>query len=174
MKKLLSIMLVCVLLVSTFSTSVSADIGDQRFVENESNDTISRADMLYNDYTVSGTLDGVDLDHFAFTLVETSTVSFFVQANRSTLNIGVFTYNEECIAVADDSYYSNGYYYDALTETLDAGTYYFVILNSNATSYSNIDYLFYYEYEELAHTHYYTLLTNNHALLTCTIGEKRV
>ncbi len=135
MKKTLSIVL-CLILTTTliFSTVLpaSADIGDKSFTERESNDTVSTADRIYHDYTVSGSITryGYDLDRFKITLSSRSKVTIIAVADYSTLVLGAFDYTGETVVAAAMRHgYSDGMYRYMMTETLNGGTYYVTLFD---------------------------------------------
>ena len=161
MKKLLAIILsLCMLfgIIPFGALSVSAAVGDYTMTEIESNNTMSLADRIYNDYTVSGVVSGSDMDYFKFTLSSTSSVSIITIADyKSCFLAGIFNSSEKAVAVSDFVEYSDSGYPTYLTSiTLNAGTYYYVIFNKDASTLRN-DYMFYFEYTTTSsHTHSYS------------------
>ena len=117
-------------------------VGDNSYKENESNNSMSLADMVYNDYTVSGTLSSSDLlDFFCFRLSTKSYVTVTVVASYSSLMMGIMDTSEEFLgAIQATDVTSSGNYSGFLYGTISSGTYYLCILDKNQ-SYNS--YMFY-------------------------------
>ncbi len=162
MKKALSILLATMLLLTIFPMStlgVSAGPGDTTMNEIESNNYMSLADRIYNDYTVNGVVSGNDMDYFKFTLSSRSTISIITLATYKSCFIGgVFTPSEVAVAASSFVEYSDSGYPSYLTiATLDAGTYYYVVFNKDGSSLRNT-YMFHFSYTPVStgHVHYYS------------------
>ena len=176
MKKFLSIILSIVVLLSSFSIVVYADVGDNEFDENESNNSFDTANVIYSDYTVYGYLTGqYDMDFFQFTLTTESKITFLCSSSVSGVKVGLYDSLENIITVGSSSY-SNGYYYDKIYKTLSPGTYYILILQDSG--YTNSSYLYYFEYETSAHSHSYSsqitkpiCTVGGYTTYSCTCGE---
>lgn len=179
MKKLISIFLAILMIVSLFTTAVYAGVGDNEFYEKESNDSTSTADKIGKDYTVGGSITGEnDMDFFKFTLSSKSNVTILCSSSYSTLLIGICDSKEEVIAAAGSSYDSDtGSYISVLEKTLSAGTYYILVLQDS--SYSKITYAFYFDYTtSSSHTHSYsktvtkpTCTTGGYTTYKCSCGD---
>ena len=160
MKKVCAILMTLCLLVGFFPAgglAVSADVGDISKTEVEPNSTMSLADRIYDDYTVSGVVSGTDMDYFKFTLSSRSTISIITMANyKSCFMAGVFTPSQVAVAASSFVEYSDsGRPCYLTTATLDAGTYYYVLFNENASTLRNV-YTFYFTYTATGHTHTYS------------------
>lgn len=119
------------------------DVGDNSFWENEPNDSMSYADRVYDDYTVTGSVSGYDLDYYGFTLMSESEVTIISVADRRSLVFGIWDSDDEIVAAgSDNGMTSGGSYGDVLSCTLSAGTYYIVFFDNEG--YSN-GYTFYIE-----------------------------
>ena len=172
-KKISAVVVSLVLILTCFCVNVSADIGDYKFYEVEPNNTFALADKIYNDYTVYGTISSqYDMDTYCFTLSTRSDVYLLSVADTAAVMIGIFDTSEECI-YATPAFYSDGSYFIELDTTLNAGTYYFVVLynNSDYYFYSSKTYVFYFTKTALStHTHSY----DNACDTTCnTCGQVR-
>ncbi len=176
MKKIVSIILASFLILAVFVTPAFAAVGDNSFTEYESNDSTSTADRIYNDYSVNGTIAyQYDMDYFKFTLSSSSKVNLLCISSKSVIMVGIADSSGDLIAAAQP-FYEDGYYYDAYTDTLPAGTYYIVVL-ADECSYTNITYMFYFEYESATHTHSYsssvvspTCTQQGYTVYTCSCG----
>lgn len=175
-KKLLCLLIAIIMVTSMFSISVNAGVGDKTYNENESNDSFYEANIIYNDYTVSGDLYDMDMDHFVFTITKRSEITFLCQSKSSVVLVGIWDEDDDCIA-AGETDYSKGYYYDKISTTLSAGTYYIIIFNSER--YYSTDYLFYFECEATEHTcEYYldeivepTCYEEGYSIYSCFCGD---
>lgn len=176
-KKALSLVLAMLLVVIALPLSAFADVGDHRYTESEPNNSMAGSNLLYSDYTVSGTLYDADMDYYKFTLSREARVVFVSTSTSSRVIAGIFDTNENCIA-ADEPSYSSGYYNMGLSITLSAGTYYLVFLN-NARYYST-SYMYYFEYQYTTstHTHSYTsritaptCTAQGYTTFTCSCGD---
>jgi len=120
------------------------DVGDNEFEEWEPNDSMSLADTIYNDYTVSGDLSNSDpIDYYEIYISKKSTVTVACIANRSSLLIGMLNSSGTAIAAGTDTgVTSGGYYGDVFSITVNPGTYYIVPIDNSG--YYN-PYVFYIE-----------------------------
>lgn len=130
-------------------------VGDHDYTEREPNNTMSTANRIYDDYTVSGTLSRTDrLDYFKFVLSQRSKVEILSVATRRNFMIGIVDTTGEALAVGVDLGYDNGTYGDALTCTLNPGTYYVAPLDTDGNANT---YVFYISITPVSsHTHNYT------------------
>lgn len=124
------------------------DIGDTIFYEIEPNDYFNLADTIKNDYTVSGTVSGKDMDFYKLNLSSKSEVTVVAISNKSSFCIGAWDKNQEIKAAAIELGYDDGSYGYAFTVELNAGVNYIVTFDENKSSGNN--YLF---YVEVAHVH---------------------
>lgn len=175
MKKVFALILILCLTLTIIpigSITASADVGTNTFTEQESNNTMSLADIIYNDYTVSGMVSDNDIDYFEFTLSSRSTVEILTIADYSCFMGGIFNSYDDALAVSIfDEYTDSGKAFYLTEADLDAGTYYYVVLNRDSNSLRNF-YTFYFEYTEvnINHTHTYS----NACDTTCnTCGAER-
>ena len=160
MKKFLSFILAVIIIASFCIIPASAAVGDNSFTENESNNYMDYANIIYNDYTVSGEVYGTDIDHFQFTITRRSKITITTIAEyRSCFMAGIFNSSDSCLAASLFTNYGSitGDPLYSLNVTLDPGTYYYIIFNEDSTRLTNI-YTFYFEYEPLysTHTHSYS------------------
>ncbi len=175
LKKVLSLLLCLLTVVSLFtgtlSTTTFAAVGDNNFEEVESNNTMSTADRIYNDYTVSGVLSGVDLDYFKFTVSSQTTISITVISEYSSFLMGLYNSSDEILKTALPSgTTSNGYYAYSMTCTVSSGTYYLCLVDSDK-SYNS--YMFYIELSTI-HSHAYSLKYNSSShWYECSCGAVR-
>ena len=179
MKKIFSVLLVVIMLFSVFSVTASADVGDNSYRESENNNDFYYADVLYDDYTVSASVSGYDVDVYTFYLSQRSTVSLVCVADYNVLMMGLFDSSEEILKGYKTSY-SNGAYSLSMLVTLPAGRYYVVFLNDDYYSSSN-GYMFYYTYTSTSHTHSYssevtkpTCQSQGYTTYTCNCGYSYV
>lgn len=177
-KKIASILLAIVLVLATPMVAF-AGVGDNMYDETEPNNYTSSAPRMYADYTVSGNLNGADLDYFKFTLSSKAEVEFLAMASYRYLLAGILDASEEFVATAT-SYYDDGYYWDAISTTLPAGTYYLVLFPDSDSNYNyKITYTFYFNYTyTTTHTHSYTAkvtdptcTTQGYTTYTCSCGD---
>ena len=173
-KALATILAFCFTLtiISIGSITASADVGTNRFSEHESNNTMSLADIIYNDYTVIGTVSDDDIDFFKFTLSSRSTVKILTVADYSCFMGGIVNSSSTALAASIfDEYTDSGSSFYLTNATLDAGTYYYVVFNEDSNALSN-DYVFYFECTTVNsdHTHSYSNVCDT----TCnTCGAER-
>ncbi len=176
-KKVVSLLLVMLLVVAVLPLSVFADVGDHRYTESEPNNSMSNCNLLYSDYTVSGTLYDVDMDYYKFTLSREATVTFVSTSTSSRVLAGIFNTSEKCVA-ADEPSYSSGYYNMGFSVKLSAGTYYLIFFNSDRYYSTSYMYYFEYTYTTTSHTHSYTSRTTaptctaqGYTTYTCSCGD---
>ncbi|MBO5936084.1 MAG: hypothetical protein J6V06_05250 [Clostridia bacterium] len=156
MKKIISILLVVLMLGGSFAMVANAGVGDNLYTEKETNNTAKDANLLYNDYTVSGVVaDKDDLDYYKISLSKETQISFLCQSRHNTVAVSLRDSANNVLLNAESDV-ANDNYYDIIVATLAAGTYYFVV--SQNSTYSNVPYLFYYEEIKSAdHTHKYVV-----------------
>ena len=164
MKKVLSIFLVVLMVISSFAMFANAGVGDNLYTEKEVNNTMKEANLIYDDYTVSGVVaDQYDIDYFKFTLSKETQISFLCQSSYSTVSVLLCDSSGKVLGygVSDSK---NGNHYDTIVTTLPSGTYYIAI--SQSANYVNVSYLFYFEMIKSAkHTHSYVITSTKP---TCT------
>ena len=66
LKKIMSLALALVIVVSMFALPVDAAVGDYRFYEYEPNNSTSTADRVSSGYTIFGSVGQYDLDYYKF------------------------------------------------------------------------------------------------------------
>ena len=117
-------------------------VGDNSVTEKENNNSQSTANVVYDDYTVSGTLSSSDLlDYFTFNLTSKSEVIIVAVAKYSSFMMGIWDSYDECIgADTNGEYTSSGNWSYNLYGTISSGRYYLCMLD--ADKYSNT-YMFY-------------------------------
>ena len=117
-------------------------VGDNSFTETENNNSQSTANIVRDDYTVSGTLSSSDLlDYFTFNLTSKSEVIIVAVAKYSSFMMGIWDSYDECIgADTNGEYTSSGNWSYNLYGTISSGRYYLCMLD--ADKYSNT-YMFY-------------------------------
>lgn len=178
-KKFMAILLIAMLLFSCFCINASADVGDNEFWEVEYNDDTEYADRIYNDYTVMGSIDELDIDCFEFVITSTANITIINIADTDSILVGIWNSADEIVASAPPEYY-DGSYATIITTTLPAGTYYILILPKSGYYYSYSPYLFYFEYT-LSHTHYYseyvtpaTCTSQGYTTYICSCGDNYI
>ncbi len=144
MKKVISIILVAVSLISIFSITANADVGDREFYEVESNDSFSYADRVYSGYTVYGTVYGdYDIDYYKFTVSSYSRVLFTGVTDSSYVYLALLNSDDEVVG-APVVGYEDGLYSHLYAADIYPGTYYWVAFRK--PSYTTYDsYAFYFE-----------------------------
>lgn len=167
MKKFLSIILVIVIMMSSTIVVSNAAVGDNVYSEVENNNSISSANLIYNDYTVHGKCTPYDLDYYAFTLYSTAEVRILCVSERRSIAIGIVNKYDEVIAASTDlGRTDGGNYGDALITTLPAGEYAFFILDMEDSRYTYSYTMYFTNNGATQHTHsYYTAKIVNP---TCT------
>ena len=111
LKKALSMLLVATLLTAMFSVGASAmsatyDVGDNSYRESEPNNDHPSAGVIYNDYTVSGTVSGYDIDCFGFITETSATIRFLIVGSNSHLYIGLQAYGgDDYLKVVKTAFY---------------------------------------------------------------------
>ena len=150
-----------------------------RMNEVEPNNSMSYADRVYNEYSVVGNLSYSDLlDYYKFTLSSRSEVLIVASATRSTLRFGIFNSSENCLVASSYLQYSDGYYHFYIDYTLNAGTYYLIMLDNNKSS---VTYAYTIGWDPVGstHTHSYTesevvaptCTTDGYTLMKCSCGD---
>ena len=161
MKKIISFIMVFSVICSCFSfvgtPLAKAAVGDYTMSESESNNSQSSADRIYDDYTVNGEVSGNDMDFYKFTLSSKSTVSIITVANyKSCFLAGIVDSSDNALAASNFVEYSSSGYPTYLTSvTLNAGTYYYVVLNRDASTLRNV-YTFHFSYSAVTPSHSHT------------------
>lgn len=155
-KKILSLFLVICLFVSTVSISANAAIGDRKYDEGDDqlNDYPESATILYNDFTIMGTIEVGDnynpaRDYFCFEIFETSKVNIFCGSEYKTLIGGIIDANTlDILHVFKESSYEN-IYTDSITVTLPAGKYLILLGDKHIDNYYEYEYVLYFEYQDV-------------------------
>ena len=158
-----------------------ADIGDNTYREQESNNSANLADVVRNDYTVNASLSPYDLiDFFYFELNSRSDVFIVALAQYSSLMYGILDGNAEEVLAAGtfDSYADSGKSFFVLDTTLPAGEYYIIFMDED--DYYN-EYTFYTEFTSTgsSHTHSYyydytvspTCTSDGYTVYSCSCGD---
>mgnify|MGYP002514514695 CR=1 FL=1 len=143
---MLSIVVSFAILLSCTMNTFAA-VGDNRLTESESNNSMSLADRIYNDYTVVGSVSQTDLDYYKFTLSSTATVKITFSSKYSTIYCGIENSSGDVVASwKPETLTSSGNYGFANSVALTPGTYYVLVLSSISSSLTKT-YAFYFEYE---------------------------
>ena len=152
---MLSIVVSFAILLSCTMNTFAA-VGDNSLTESESNNSMSLADRIYNDYTVVGSVSQTDLDYYKFTLSSTATVKITFSSKYSTIYCGIENSSGDVVASwKPETLTSSGNYGFANSVALTPGTYYVLVLSSISSSLTKT-YAFYFEYETVYHTHSYS------------------
>lgn len=141
--KLFSFVLTFVMLLALFPMTASADIGDNSMSEYEPNNKINLADVIYDDYTVSGSLSQYDLDYYEFDVYETSEINVLSIDKYGAAVFGVYDSYDNLIAISEFTYYDSRTYSVLESVSLTPGTYYLLFLNADENYYDNT-YTFYF------------------------------
>lgn len=179
MKRIISIFMILLMLFSVFSVTANAVSDYYEFYEEESNNSVYLSDRIYNECIIMGSLSSNDLDYYEFILPYRATVFLTCCASYEPLLAGILDSTEETVKVAT-GYYEEGNYFDNLTVTLNAGTYYICLVQDSRYGYSNIPYAMAFDYvsEVPEHTHYYstsvvepTCTQKGYTIYTCSCGD---
>ena len=136
------------LLHSKFSGAATADVGDNYYVEAESNNDWSDANQIYDDYTVDGSLSETDLiDVYLFELSEDSDIRLMTGATTESVMFGIADAYGELIAVSESYGSEMGVFLRGLEGGLPAGIYYVVVVDANKSA---ANYVLYYHLHEMA------------------------
>lgn len=123
------------------------DVGDNIIYEVEPNSVPTKADRIYNDCTVYGSLSYTNfdlLDYYVFELKEKTEVTAIAASEHRSLGMQIWDENDEYrIANAKDEGYGDGAYIDYLSVTLNPGKYYLVFVDYEDWDYTS--YAFYFE-----------------------------
>lgn len=155
-----------------------AAAGDNQYKESEPNDSLSNANVIYNDYTVLGTIEGEDIDGYVFELETASQVTIVSACITDGLLYGLFDVETQEL-LAESAYMGQdedtGLYMDLLQTELPAGVYCVVFLDYYKES---LEYLFYFEVVELTHEHEYdvevveaTCTEGGYTIYMCSCGD---
>ena len=179
MKKLftrcLTLALVTVMMFTCLPITAVADVGDYSITEVEPNDSFDLADVVYNDYTVSGRCGYYDVDYFKLYVSTGSTVRVLIVGDNSYLYLGLKDSTDTTLAATKTSY-SGGRYAAQLSHRVSAGTYYIGLVNESG--YANT-YAFYVEVTpNSTHTHSYssrvtppTCTSRGYTTYVCSCGH---
>ena len=122
-------------------TVMPAAVGDHSYTENEPNNSESYANIVKDDYTVSGTLSSTDLlDYFTFYLSSKSELVIVAVAKYSSFMMGVYDSAENLLGADTTGEYGSSTYSYNLYGTISSGRYYLCMLDGNQ-SYNS--YMFY-------------------------------
>ena len=150
------------------------------FKEVEPNNTMSSADRIYNDYTVSGTMPSSDyMDFFKIVLPTTSKVTISSLCTKNNLLCGIFDTAEKAKAASVYVGKYEGYYAYYLNATLPAGTYYVVTLKDVDSIAITYAFTINWESSGSTHTHNYvesaivapTCTTDGYTVMKCSCGD---
>lgn len=160
----------------SLSDTAITDIGDNRFYERESNNSMGLADLIKNDYTVTASVSGYDLDYFEIVLTKRSQIMITTIADRSTLGMMIKDSGDNALQVATSLGYNGSSWGYGITITLNAGTYYLIALDTEMLTNG---YMFYVEITptQPVHTHAWKLveydLDTEYAYYECSCGQTK-
>lgn len=146
-KRLLCFILSLIMIISVLSVGVSADVGDYILTEAEPNNTMTSANVIYNDSIIYGNVCNNDTDYYKFEMPYSATFASAVASNYDILLFYILNSAGSCIAGATELGYNDGVWSWLCTAELAAGTYYIAVTNKDGSSLLN-EYAFYFSYEQ--------------------------
>ena len=156
-KRLLCFILLLIMIISVLSVGVSADVGDYILTEAETNNTLTSANVIYNDYIIYGKVNNNDTDYYKFEMPYSATFVSVVASNYDILLFYILNSTGSCIASATELGYNDGVWSWLCTAELSAGTYYIAVTNKDSSSLLN-EYAFYFSYDQPQDSYVWTAI----------------
>ncbi len=137
----------------TVSDTAGYAVGDNYYTELEPNDYFDQANLIYNDYTLLGSIPDNDIDVFLVSFDTYTAITAITGAEYDSVWVALYDSNGNMMQDGLDYGYDDGVYTKGVVCTLEPGFYYLAVGNSER--YYTADYLLYYQATPTSvHTHF--------------------